>query len=532
MPYQMYSPGAAQMLRAMFGPQGMSGYGQAGPISYNAERKNNAAIQYGTQLMRGTGNPQGTTSGAVRDVGEKIAGAVLSGYFGKKYKDQEKTANEQWTNIIGGGDGLEGMQQRAQAYGANLDPKVGAQIGNMAMISAMDKPNQDFQREQWEWNKSQADRNYALQERQLQASINNAAAAREAADRGQVITIPDEYGRNMPVIFDPRTRKMSPAAMPWLTGQQSPASAPQTTFGGPMVNPPEPQPTAPTRQDVQLPKLQDLAGMLKGQQPSMQPLPVQMPHAEPQALPQQSAQGASQPIGLTPGMVVDGSGQPVQVPAGIPWGKQEKQYIGGKEYYGTRTPNGVYFKIGGEVPPTPQEQKLARENAKIDKAAQTEKASFLNNYTTANNAFGDIERALSGGVPTGLVGRGGAMIPGTSAYDLNQSLETLKALVMVDTLGQLKAASPTGASGFGALSDTEGRRIAAMKGSLDIGQNPTQLLRNVRNIKREYDNMLRGWGYDVPMAKNGNTDLQTDTLKSSRSAVKRYSYNPQTGRIE
>lgn len=191
MPYQMYSPGAAQMLRAMFGPQGMAGvYGQNGPMSYAAERKNNQAIQYGSQLLRGTGNPQGTTSGAVRDAGEKVAGALLSGFLGKKYNDQEKTANDQWTNIIGGGDGLEGMQQRAQGYGANLDPKVASQLGNMTMISAMDKPNQDFQREQWEEGKRQFNANYALKQQEIAATNALRQASLGAQMQGTWTAIP------------------------------------------------------------------------------------------------------------------------------------------------------------------------------------------------------------------------------------------------------------------------------------------------------------------------------------------------------
>ena len=162
MPFNMYSPGASAMMRAMMGQRG-----PINPMSYDMERQKDPAMQLGTQLMRGTGNPTGSVPGAVRDMGEKLGGALLAGWTGKKYNDLEKTANDQWTTIMNGDGGLAGMQERAAGFGGDLAPKVAAQLGQMRMMDAMDEPNRAFQKEQWEYQKQKDAQSFALKEREL-----------------------------------------------------------------------------------------------------------------------------------------------------------------------------------------------------------------------------------------------------------------------------------------------------------------------------------------------------------------------------
>lgn len=92
--------GANAVLMAMLG-----GRGGRGPINgflnspnYNEERQKDALMNYGASLM-GSQNPNNTTSGAVRQLGERLLGAVLTGYREKGYRDKEKNLAEQWGAI-------------------------------------------------------------------------------------------------------------------------------------------------------------------------------------------------------------------------------------------------------------------------------------------------------------------------------------------------------------------------------------------------------------------------------------------------
>ena len=205
--------------------------------------------------------------------------------------------------------------------------------------------------------------------------------------------------------------------------------------------------------------------------------------------PQQSANT------LSPGTVVDGSGKMVQLPDNVPWGKQEKQYVNGVEYYGARTPNGVYFKVGGPVPLTPAEKKDQRTVEKMDKMDAAAKQS-------GQNVLGMIQQAR------GLVGQGNAYgvlpntgmgsllnwIPGTTGKDLETTLDTIKANVGFDKLQQMRANSPTGAA-LGSVSDFENKMLQSVIASLATSQSKEQFLTNLQRVEDTYNTIVHGPNY-------------------------------------
>ena len=85
-----------------------------------------------------------------------------------------------------------------------------------------------------------------------------------------------------------------------------------------------------------------------------------------------------------------------------------------------------------------------------------------------------------------------------SHNNLASTIETIKSNLTKDTLLQLKAQSPTGASGFGALSDTEGRLLASSVANLDTTQGGGQLKKNLGLVHDHYVKYLTslGYGYD------------------------------------
>ena len=68
---------------------------------------------------------------------------------------------------------------------------------------------------------------------------------------------------------------------------------------------------------------------------------------------------------------------------------------------------------------------------------------------------------------TNLTGSALAMLPGTNARNLQAELDTIGSGSMLQTMQALKAASTTGATGLGALSDSEGKRLQNAMGSCD-----------------------------------------------------------------
>lgn len=115
-----------------------------------------------------------------------------------------------------------------------------------------------------------------------------------------------------------------------------------------------------------------------------------------------------------------------------------------------------------------------------------------------------IDRALSG-VNWGTVGAAGAIsraLPGTPAYDLNQTLLTIKANIGFDTLQQMREASPTGGA-LGQVAVQELNALQAARGSLEQAQSAEQIRENLTSIKRHYQN----WRSVVQQSQNSTGGL-------------------------
>jgi hypothetical protein len=125
------------------------------------------------------------------------------------------------------------------------------------------------------------------------------------------------------------------------------------------------------------------------------------------------------------------------------------------------------------------------------------------NIRQAVNMRTKVDRALGnvGGTTTGLGGAILGNIPGSSGRDLRGDIDTLKANLTFDELKKLKAASPTGASGLGALSDTEGRLLASTVANLDPGQSEDRLRENLQQVAEHYDAWVKSLGYSDDQIK-------------------------------
>jgi hypothetical protein len=76
------------------------------------------------------------------------------------------------------------------------------------------------------------------------------------------------------------------------------------------------------------------------------------------------------------------------------------------------------------------------------------------------------------------------MIPHTQTKDAGNALETVKNQVLLTTLGKLKALSATGASGFGALSNSEGNILKNSIANIETAQSHEAIVHNLDVIRQ------------------------------------------------
>lgn len=156
--------------------------------------------------------------------------------------------------------------------------------------------------------------------------------------------------------------------------------------------------------------------------------------------------------------------------------------------------------------------------AAIEAEKLGQKTVMADNQTAATGDIvsTDIDRAIKlidkpGVLPTTGFGAGMASrVGGTTANDLKNLLDTVKANTAFDTLSQMRAASPTGGA-LGAVSERELTLLSAAKGALDQSQTPQQLKDNLIRLQNITLDIIHGPGagparkktsYDSPPAQS------------------------------
>ena len=135
----------------------------------------------------------------------------------------------------------------------------------------------------------------------------------------------------------------------------------------------------------------------------------------------------------------------------------------------------------------------------------------------------------------GAFGKQRAGIQGTTAFDVNNLLNQTRSASWLQAFKDLKAASPTGSSGLGAVSNQEGENLIGATNRVDIGLDPKAgrkaLIDYIKTIQTAKQNLQKGYQYDY-----GN-DFEfpkseilpfTTTLPTSQGNVKAFSgLNPE-----
>ena len=122
---------------------------------------------------------------------------------------------------------------------------------------------------------------------------------------------------------------------------------------------------------------------------------------------------------------------------------------------------------------------------------ETRQTNFI--IDKANEAEEIIDYSISTYGPGTLVDIAKSTIPGTQEYKLkNQILPAMKDSIALSSLKQLKAASPTGASGLGSLTEKEGKRLENMYGVLDVGGDKVTLKNDIKRLKQTVFDYIHG----------------------------------------
>jgi len=146
-----------------------------------------------------------------------------------------------------------------------------------------------------------------------------------------------------------------------------------------------------------------------------------------------------------------------------------------------------------EVDTALAKEEFAKSQKAINKSINQDviKTNFI--IDKANEAREIIEKDISDyGINT-PIDIAKSKLAGTQAYKLqNQILPALKDSIALDQLKQLKAASPTGSSGLGSLTEKEGKRLENMYGVLDVGGDKVILLKDIKRLKETAFDYIHG----------------------------------------
>jgi len=125
------------------------------------------------------------------------------------------------------------------------------------------------------------------------------------------------------------------------------------------------------------------------------------------------------------------------------------------------------------------------------KFQETRQTNFI--IDKANEAENIIDNSISTYGAGTIIDIAKSRIPGTQEYKLkNQIFPAIKDSIALDSLKQLKAASPTGSSGLGSLTEKEGQRLENMYGVLDINGDKVTLKNDLKRLKQTAFDYIHG----------------------------------------
>lgn len=149
-------------------------------------------------------------------------------------------------------------------------------------------------------------------------------------------------------------------------------------------------------------------------------------------------------------------------------------------------------------------------DAKVGKEAEALQKRQAGAMDRADFVLGKVEEAIgqSGITTAGPLGAIGRNIPGTGAYNLNKTVDAIKANIGFAELQAMREASPTGGA-LGQVAVQELTMLQSVLGSLDTAQSPQQLEKSLYAIEKHY----QGWKRAVKGAQGDQGPNVDDLVK-------------------
>ena len=153
-----------------------------------------------------------------------------------------------------------------------------------------------------------------------------------------------------------------------------------------------------------------------------------------------------------------------------------------------KPPQGYRWRADGALEPIPGGPADAKVGKEADALAKRQSGAV----ERANFVLSKVGDAIkqTGFTTTGAVGSIARNIPGTGGYDLNKTIDAIRANVGFGELQAMREASPTGGA-LGQVAVQELNMLQSVLGSLDTAQSQDQLLRSLYSIEKHYNNWKR-----------------------------------------
>jgi hypothetical protein len=174
-----------------------------------------------------------------------------------------------------------------------------------------------------------------------------------------------------------------------------------------------------------------------------------------------------------------------------------------------KPPAGYRYTADGNLEPIPGGPKdMTSKNKAISETAEM-KAKLVTQK---------VDEALkeTGFFSTGLTGEVLGMIPGTGAYDLDATLDTIKANLGFNELQAMRQASPTGGA-LGQVAVRELEMLQATIASLKKGQSQPKLRQGLQQVKTHYGN----WKKAVDAANTQEGGASPEAQPTSGWSIKK-----------
>ncbi len=169
----------------------------------------------------------------------------------------------------------------------------------------------------------------------------------------------------------------------------------------------------------------------------------------------------------------------VQMPQDTPSTPTQLVDLGNRKALINTQTGEIIQDYGGEV----DDKQIQRTQTRVANAE-----NVIKKVVEAKSRLGVLTTGFGGGVLKN--------VPGSSAYNLDKTITTIKANLGFDALQQMREASPTGGA-LGQVAVQELEMLQSTVANLSVGLDRSTLQQNLTDVETHYSNWLRTLGYEV-----------------------------------